>query len=198
MSYSGRRHAFRCEIKKEQAAKSKTYSVTIKSTEHTNQFAFQESEFFKQTAKERYKIEAKNSELKNRYGYLVASGAGLSGMSVQGAMAIFTVNLKRILQLLDERKNRTKKGDRVADYPAFYLLFCLPLFLRESFSVASEFLSSFCYELLSFNAERYSMSTADSIDASSKSNRSLWCPAAKSLPTTQYVANPPCALTCSI
>lgn len=97
----------RCPLKEgcyKEGSKSKTYSVTIKSTEHTNQAAFQESEFFKQTAKERYKIEAKNSELKNRHGYRVTSGVGLNGMAVQGAMAIFTVNLKRILRLLDERK----------------------------------------------------------------------------------------------
>ncbi|WP_394121203.1 hypothetical protein [Planococcus donghaensis] len=32
-----------------------------------------------------------------------ASGAGFSGMAVQGAMLIFTVNLKQILRLLGER-----------------------------------------------------------------------------------------------
>ena len=45
-------------------AKSKTYSVTIKSDIHKSQIAFQESEYFKEKSKERYKIEAKNSELK--------------------------------------------------------------------------------------------------------------------------------------
>ncbi|WP_203229735.1 transposase, partial [Filibacter tadaridae] len=44
-------------------AKSKSYSTTIKSTEHTEQEAFQESDYFKMKMKERYKIEAKNSEL---------------------------------------------------------------------------------------------------------------------------------------
>ncbi|KOF08785.1 hypothetical protein AC739_08115, partial [Planococcus glaciei] len=57
---------------------------------------------FKKAVKERYKIEAKNSELKNRHGYRVTSGVGLNGMALQGAMAIFTVNLKRILRLVDE------------------------------------------------------------------------------------------------
>ncbi|GGG02411.1 hypothetical protein GCM10010916_19480 [Paenibacillus abyssi] len=38
-----------------EGAKSKTYSVTIKSSEHTDQMAFQESECFKEKAKERYK-----------------------------------------------------------------------------------------------------------------------------------------------
>ena len=87
-----------------EGAKSKTYSVTIKSTEHKEQEAFQESEYFKEKAKERYKIEAKNSELKHRHGYNVASSSGLVGMHLQGAMAIFAVNLKRIMTLMKETK----------------------------------------------------------------------------------------------
>lgn len=83
-----------------EGAKSKTYSVSIKSTEHTEQMEFQESEYFREKAKERYKIEAKNSELKHRHGYDVASSSGLAGMELQGAMAIFTVNVKRILKLM--------------------------------------------------------------------------------------------------
>ena len=82
-----------------EGAKSKTYSVSIKSNEHTEQAKFQESEYFKEKSKERYKIEAKNSELKHRHGYNVAKSSGLIGMELQGAMAIFTVNLKRILKL---------------------------------------------------------------------------------------------------
>jgi hypothetical protein len=83
-----------------EGAKSKTYSVTIKSTEHREQEAFQDSEGFKTLAKERYKIEAKNSELKHRHGYDEASSAGLLGMEIQGATAIFAVNLKRILTII--------------------------------------------------------------------------------------------------
>jgi len=81
-------------------AKSKSYSVSIKSNEHTEQIKFQESDYFKEKSKERYKIEAKNSEIKHRHGYDVASSSGLVGMEMQGAMAIFTVNLKRILKLI--------------------------------------------------------------------------------------------------
>lgn len=81
-------------------SKSKTYSVTIKSDVHKSQIEFQESEFFKQKSKERYKIEAKNSELKHRHGYETASSSGLIGMEMQGALAIFVVNVKRILKLL--------------------------------------------------------------------------------------------------
>jgi transposase len=85
-----------------EGAKSKTYSVSIKSNEHTEQAKFQESQYFKEKSKERYKIEAKNSELKHRHGYDVAKSSDLIGMELQGAMAIFTVNLKRILKLIDE------------------------------------------------------------------------------------------------
>jgi len=84
-----------------EGAKSKTYSVTIKSDVHIEQAKFQESDYFKEKSKERYKIEAKNSELKHRHGYDVAKSSGLIGMELQGAMSIFTVNLKRILKLMD-------------------------------------------------------------------------------------------------
>lgn len=86
-----------------EGAKSKTYSVTIKSPEHLDQAAFQETDVFKQLAKSRYKIEAKNSELKHRHGYDKASSAGLFGMEIQGATAIFAVNLKRIMTLMKEK-----------------------------------------------------------------------------------------------
>lgn len=93
----------RCPLREgcyKEGAKSKTYSVSIKSHEHLAQAEFQESEAFKTKAKERYKIEAKNSELKHRHGYDVASSSGLVGMEIQGAMAIFAVNVKRILKLM--------------------------------------------------------------------------------------------------
>ena len=82
-----------------EGAKSRTYSVKIKSDLHQEQIAFQETEYFKEKAKHRYKIEAKNSELKNVHGYNRASSYGINNMQIQGAMAIFTVNLKRILKI---------------------------------------------------------------------------------------------------
>ncbi len=93
-----------CPLKEgcyKEGAKSKSYSVSIKSDEHSEQMAFQETEYFKSKSKERYKIEAKNSELKHRHGYDVATSSGLFGMQLQGAMAIFAVNLKRILKIAD-------------------------------------------------------------------------------------------------
>ncbi len=83
-------------------AKTKTYSVSIKSGVHLDQMNFEESEYFKEKAKERYKIEAKNSELKHRHGYDVASSSGLVGMEMQGALTIFAVNLKRIMKLIEK------------------------------------------------------------------------------------------------
>ncbi|UGB30348.1 IS1182 family transposase [Metabacillus sp. B2-18] len=85
-----------------EGAKSKTYSVSLKSEQHSSQAQFQKSVYFKEKSKERYKIEAKNSELKHRHGYNVAKSSGLISMELQGAMAIFTVNIKRILKLLGE------------------------------------------------------------------------------------------------
>ena len=81
-------------------AKTKTYSVSIKSELHQDQMFFQETEYYKEKAKHRYKIEAKNSELKNVHGYDKAISYGITNMQMQGAIAIFTVNLKRILKLM--------------------------------------------------------------------------------------------------
>ena len=82
-----------------EGAKTKTYSIIIKSDLHQEQIAFQETEYFKEKAKHRYKIEAKNSELKNVHGYGRAISYGINNMQMQCAMAIFTVNLKRIIKL---------------------------------------------------------------------------------------------------
>ncbi|MCG5105408.1 transposase, partial [Oceanobacillus alkalisoli] len=86
-----------------EGAKSKTYTVTLKSTEHRDQKAFQETEVFQELARDRYMIEAKNSELKNRHGYNKATDSGLFGMEIQGATTIFATNIKRIMKLIDQK-----------------------------------------------------------------------------------------------
>lgn len=83
-----------------EGAKHKTYSVPLKTNEQTAQMKFQESLQFKDKSKHRYKIEAKNAELKHAYGYDRAQSYGLECMQMQGALAIFTVNIKRILKLM--------------------------------------------------------------------------------------------------
>ena len=92
----------KCALKEgcyKEGAKTKTYSVIIKSDIHKEQIAFQETEYFKEKARHRYKIEAKNGELKNVHGYRRATSYGITNMEMQGAMAIFAVNLKRIIKL---------------------------------------------------------------------------------------------------
>ena len=80
-------------------AKTKSYSVSIKSDLHKEQIAFQQTEYFKEKARHRYKIEAKNAELKNVHGYRRANSYGIANMQMQSAIAIFTVNLKRIIKM---------------------------------------------------------------------------------------------------
>ncbi|MDT8862071.1 transposase, partial [Alkalihalobacillus sp. MEB130] len=87
-----------------EGAKTKSYYVTIKSEEHSEQEAFQQTEEFKEMARSRYKIEAKNSELKHRHGFKIATSSGLFGMQIQAATTIFAVNIKRILKLLREKE----------------------------------------------------------------------------------------------
>jgi hypothetical protein len=78
-----------------EGAKTKTYSVSIKSELHQDQIAFQETEYYKEKPKHRYKIEAKNSELKNVHGYDRAISYGIANMQMQGAIAIFCNQFKK-------------------------------------------------------------------------------------------------------
>ena len=86
-----------------EGAKKKTYTETIICDSHSEQVKFQETEHFKEKMRERYKIEAKNSELKHRHVFGVSSSSGLICMEMQGAMTIFAVNLKRIIKLMNEK-----------------------------------------------------------------------------------------------
>lgn len=86
-------------------AKTKSYNVTIKKDIHINQMDYMETDEFKTMYSERYKIEAKNAELKNNYDYDKANACGKLGMTIQGATTLFLVNMKRIIKL-DEEKNK--------------------------------------------------------------------------------------------
>lgn len=93
-----------CQLKEgcyKEGAKTKSYNISIQTPEQQEQMIFQESDYFKRKAKERYKIEAKNAELKNRYGYDKAESLGIIRMQMQGAMTIFAANVKRILKLIN-------------------------------------------------------------------------------------------------
>lgn len=85
----------------QEGAKKKGYSVTILAPEFRSQIEFEQSERFRIKSKERYKVEAKNAELKHVFGYDRAESYGIDSMRMQGAMAIFAANLKRILKITE-------------------------------------------------------------------------------------------------
>lgn len=87
-----------------EGAKTKSYSVSVKTNSHKEYIEYQENEEFKSKAKERYKIEAKNAELKSGHGYDIASSSGLFGMQLDAATTMFAVNLKRIVKLIELKK----------------------------------------------------------------------------------------------
>ncbi len=88
-----------------EGAKFKTYSVKIKSDTHISQMDYMETKEFKEYYSHRYKIEAKNAELKKNYNYGNANACGQLGITIQGATTLFLVNMKRIIKL-NEEKNK--------------------------------------------------------------------------------------------
>ena len=95
-----------CPYKKgcyKEGAKTKTYSVKIKDNVHIKHMDYMETEEFKELYSERYKIEAKNAELKSNFGYDTANACGKNGITIQGASTLFLVNIKRIIKLKEEK-----------------------------------------------------------------------------------------------
>ena len=95
-----------CKLKDgcyKEGSKYKTYSVKIKDDIHIKHKDYMETEEFKELYSERYKIEAKNSELKSNFGYDTANACGKNGITIQGASALFLVNIKRIIKLKKEK-----------------------------------------------------------------------------------------------
>lgn len=86
-------------------SKTKTYSIKIKNETHIQHMDYMESEEFRNLYSERYKIEAKNAELKNNYDYGNANACGKIGITIQGATTLFLANIKRIIKL-EEEKNK--------------------------------------------------------------------------------------------
>ena len=81
-------------------AKSKTYSVTIKSETHQKTIDYQKTDEFKDKKKQRYKIEAKNAELKQSHGFQKCKFTGLFGMKIQSYVTAIIINSKRIVKLI--------------------------------------------------------------------------------------------------
>ena len=84
-------------------AKTKSYSVSILSELHKDQNEFQETEYFKERAKQRYMIEAKNAELKQSHGFQKADSVGVVAMRLQSYFTAFVANAKRIVKLVERK-----------------------------------------------------------------------------------------------
>jgi hypothetical protein len=82
-----------------EGSKQKSYTVRILSEEHSLQMEYEKSAEFKAMMKERYKIEAKNSELKNVHGLNKSISYGIKNMEMQTVMSVFVVNLKKIMKM---------------------------------------------------------------------------------------------------
>ena len=95
-----------CQYKEgcyKEGARTKTYNVNIKDDVHIKYMDYMKTDEFKKLYAERYKIEAKNSELKSNFGYDTANACGKTGITIQGASALFLANIKRIIKLKEEK-----------------------------------------------------------------------------------------------
>lgn len=77
----------------------KTHIQTLLPDLHVEHIEFQKTERFKGKMRLRYKIEAKNSDLKHNFGLNRANSYGLENMTMQTALSIFACNLKSIMRL---------------------------------------------------------------------------------------------------
>ena len=84
-------------------SKAKTYTVNLGSEINSKHDELEKTEYFKERIKERYKIEAKNGELKTNHGFGKCRYSGLNGMRFQAYMTAFVVNIKRITKLVDQK-----------------------------------------------------------------------------------------------
>ena len=89
---------------KMQNQKKKTYMISIPSNIHKEQQEFEETEYFKNKLRfERYKIEAKNGEIKQAHGLCKARYMGLSRVRFQSYITCFVANVKRIIKLMEPK-----------------------------------------------------------------------------------------------
>ena len=86
--------------------KHKSISITIRQEIHQKQLDYEKTEEFKEKYRERYKIESKNADLKNNYGYRKSISYGIDAMEMQGAVTLFASNMRRIMRLM--AGNQTK------------------------------------------------------------------------------------------
>ena len=92
-------------------AKTRTFSFKERETYQEEFLEFTDSEEYKTKIKERYKIEAKNAEMKRSHGLEYCIYRGLFGMQLQTYMTAIATNIKRMIKLLypDKPPKRGKK-----------------------------------------------------------------------------------------
>lgn len=93
-------------------AKSKTHSISLKSPIHQKAIDFQQTGAFRDRKRDRYKIEAKNAEMKQSHGFKKSKFLGLFGMKIQSYMTAFVVNAKRIIVLVEAEKEGNSPHQR--------------------------------------------------------------------------------------
>ena len=84
----------------------KSFSVCHRTEIQKEQMDFQETDEFREKYRTRYKIEAKNSDLKNNYGYDRAESYGLQAMTLQGAVTMFACNMRRIMRMMQGKDKK--------------------------------------------------------------------------------------------
>ena len=85
-------------------SKERTYSVRELSDLHKEYIKFQKTDEFKKKMRQRYKIEAKNSDLKHNCNLERAESFGIHSLTMQTALSVFACNLKTILRLINAPK----------------------------------------------------------------------------------------------
>lgn len=93
-----------CAAYKNRKRNSSGLEIRIPKQVHLQQIEFSKTDEYKEYMKERYKVEAKNGELKNYMGYDKADSYGLKNMEMQSALTLFACNIKRILTLMEDNK----------------------------------------------------------------------------------------------
>ena len=79
--------------------KEKSHNITVIGQTRQKQYNFEQTDYFKERIKDRYKIEAKNAELKQSHGLGKCKYVGLFGMKTQIYFTAFVANVKRIVKL---------------------------------------------------------------------------------------------------
>ena len=83
------------------ASKRKSYNVTQPSEKNRARLEFEASDAFRERTEIRHRIEEKNGEMKIAHGLRRADSTGLQAMRLQAYFTAFTVNLKRIVTLIE-------------------------------------------------------------------------------------------------